>query len=112
MIAASPGHLFCFAQDPSTQVLRRIFPNRFVRDSRVDAGAQLSVPGSAKFTLDGRQRFACRHTATDIYNELPPQLRWGDFDEVRVKTFDEIASAFSQAAGQPVALLPAQPVAR
>ena len=112
VVAATPGHLFCFAQDPSTQVLRRIFPNRFVRDSRVDAGAQLSVPGSAKFTLDGSQRFACLHTATDIYNELPPQLRWGDFDEVRVKTFDEIASAFSQAAGQPVALLPAQPVAR
>jgi hypothetical protein len=112
VIAAAPGHVFCFAQDPSSQVLRRIYPNRFVRDSRIDAGAQLSVPGSAKFTLDGRQRFACVHTATDIYNELPPQLRWGDFDEVRLKTFDEIAGAFSQAAGQPVALLPAQVVAR
>lgn len=112
VIAAAPGHVFCFAQDPSSQVLRRIYPNRFVRDSRIDAGAQLAVPGSAKFTLDGRQRFACVHTATDIYNELPPQLRWGDFDEVRLKTFDEIAGAFSQAAGQPVALLPAQVVAR
>ena len=112
VIAAAPGHLFCFAQDPATQALRRIYPNRFVRDSRVDAGAQLSVPGSAKFTLDARQRFACVHTATDLYNELPPALRWGDFDEVRLKSFDEIAQAFTQAAGQPVALLPAQTVSR
>lgn len=112
VIAATPGHLFCFAQDPATQALRRIFPNRFVRDSRVDAGAQLSVPGSAKFTLDARQRFACVHTATDLYNELPPALRWGDFDEVRLKSFDEIAQAFTQVAGRPVALLPAQTVTR
>jgi hypothetical protein len=112
VIAAAPGHLFCFAQDPTSQVLRRIYPNRFVRDSRVDAGAQLSVPGSARFTLDGKQRFACVHTSTDIYNELPPALRWGDFDEVRLKSFDEIRQAFSQAAGQPVALLPAQAVSR
>jgi hypothetical protein len=112
VIAAAPGHLFCFAQDPATQALRRIYPNRFMRDSRVDAGAQLSVPGSAKFTLDARQRFACLHTATDLYNELPASLRWGDFDEVRLKSFEEINQAFTQAAGQPVALLPAQTVSR
>lgn len=112
IIAAAPGHVFCFAQDPASQALRRIYPNRFVRDSRIDAGAQLSVPGSAAFKLDGQQRFACVHTTTDIYNELPPALRWGDFDEVRLKSFDEIAKAFSQAAGQPVALLPAQTVTR
>ncbi len=112
VIAASPGHVFCFAQDPTSQVLRRIYPNRFVRDSRVDAGTQLSLPGAGKFTLDGRQRFACVHTATDIYNELPPQLRWGDFDEIKFKTFDEVARAFTQAAGQPVPLLAAQSVAR
>ena len=112
VIAAAPGHVFCFAQDPGSQVLRRIYPNRFVRDSRVDAGTQLALPGAGRFTLDARQRFACVHTATDIYNELPPQLRWGDFDEVRVKSFDEIRQAFSTAAGQPVALLPAQTVTR
>jgi hypothetical protein len=83
-----------------------------VRDSHVAAGAQLSVPGQARFTLDGRQQFACLHTNTDIYNELPAALRWGDFDEVRLKSFEEIRQAFSQAAGQPVALLQAQPVSR
>lgn len=83
-----------------------------MRDSRVDAGTQLALPGAGKFTLDARRRFACVHTATDIYNELPPQLRWGDFDEVRVKSFDEIRQALSTAAGQPEALLPAQTVTR
>jgi hypothetical protein len=112
VLTASAGHLYCFAQDPATQALRRIYPNRFVRDSHVAAGAQLSVPGQARFTLDGRQQFACLHTNTDIYNELPAALRWGDFDEVRLKSFEEIRQAFSQAAGQPVALMQAQPVSR
>ena len=112
VVAASAGHLYCFAQDPATQAVRRIFPNRFVRDSHVGAGTQVSVPGQARFTLDGRQRFACLHASTDLYNELPQTLRWGDFDEVRLKSFDEIRQAFSQAAGQPVALLPAQTISR
>ena len=112
LIAAAAGHVYCFAQDPQTQALRRIYPNRFQRDSRLEAGATIALPGPGRFTLDGRQRFACLHTATDLYNELPPQLRWGDFDEVRVKSFDEIANAFSQVAGRAVAVLPAQVISR
>lgn len=112
VVAASAGHLFCFSQDPGTRTLRRIFPNRFVRDSRVAAGAQFSLPGNGRFKLDGKLQFACVHTDTDVYNELPPQLRWGDFDEVRLKSFDEIAQAFSKVAGQPVAVLPAQAALR
>jgi hypothetical protein len=112
LIAAAAGHVYCFAQDPQTQALRRIYPNRFQRDSRLEAGATVALPGPGRFTLDGRQRFACVHTATDLYNELPPQLRWGDFDEVRVKSFDEIANAFSQVAGRAVAVLPAQVISR
>jgi hypothetical protein len=112
VLAAAPGHLFCFAQDPATQALRRIYPNRFERDSRVEAGAQLALPGRGRFTLDARQQFACMHTRTDIYNELPPALRWGDFDEVRLKSFDEIAGALSRVSGQTVAVLPAQAVPR
>lgn len=112
LIAAAAGHLYCFAQDPATKALRRIYPNRFARDSRLDAGAVVSLPGAGRFTLDARQRFACVHTPTDLYNELPPQLRWGDFDEVRLKSFDEITQAFAQVAGRPVALLEAQSVPR
>lgn len=112
VLAAAPGHLFCFAHDPASKALRRIYPNRFERDSRVEAGAQLALPGRGRFTLDARQQFACMHTTTDIYNELPPALRWGDFDEVRLKSFDEIAGALSKVAGQAVAVLPAQTVPR
>ena len=55
---------------------------------------------------------ACEHTATDLYNEWLAAQRWPDFDEVRLKSFDEIAQAFTQVAGQPVALLPAPTVSR
>lgn len=112
VIAAAAGHLSCYAQDPATQALRRIYPNRFDRDSRVEPGTQVALPGKGRFTLDARHRFACVHTPTDLYNALPPPLRWGDFDEVRVQSFEQIAQAFSQVAGQPVPLLPAQTVPR
>lgn len=112
VIAAAAGHLTCFAQDPVTQALRRIFPNRFVRDSRVEPGMQVALPGPGRFTIDARQRVACVHAPTDLYNDLPPPLRWGDFDEVRVQSFEQVAQAFSQVAGQPVPLLPAQTVTR
>lgn len=112
VLAASAGHLSCFAQDPQTQALRRIYPNRFERDSRVEAGAQVALPGKGRFTLDARQHFACVHTPTDLYNDLPPPLRWGDFDEVRVRSLDQVAQAFSQAAGHAVPVLQAQPLPR
>lgn len=112
VVAAAAGHLACFAQDPATQALRRIYPNRFARDSRVEPGAQVALPGKGRFTLDARHRFACVHTTTDLYNDLPSPLRWGDFDEVRVQSFEQIAQAFSQVAGQPVPLLAAQTVPR
>lgn len=111
VVAASAGYLFCFAQDPQASI-RRIFPNRFVRDARVEPGASVLLPGSGRFALDDKQRVACVHTDRDLYNELPPVLRWGDFDEVRLKSFDEIRQAFAQVAGKPVALLPAQLVPR
>lgn len=111
VIAASAGYLFCFAQDPSSAI-RRIFPNRFTRDARVEPGASVMLPGPGRFSLDDKQRIACVHSERDIYNELPPSLRWGDFDEVRLKSFDEIGKAFTQVAGKGVALLPAQSVPR
>ena len=35
---------------------------------------------------------------------LPPPLRWGDFEDVRLGTFEEIRDAFAQVANAPVAL--------
>ena len=43
-------------------------------------------------------------TEREIYNDLPPQLRWGDFEDIRLGTFEEIRDAFAQVAKAPVAL--------
>ena len=51
-----------------------------------------------------QQAVGCLATEREIYNELPPQLRWGDFEEIRLGTFDEIRDAFALVAKGPVSL--------
>lgn len=65
---------------------------------------------SVRFALDPGHRPTCLHGEREIYNESPPTLRWGDFDEVRLKGFGEVRQAFAQAAGRPLVLLDAQSV--
>ncbi len=105
------GYVYCYAQEGTAGSVRRIFPNRFARDPRIEAGQVLSVPGKARFRLDARQRFACVQAPREIYNDLPSTLRWGDFDEVRLGGFEQIRQAFAQASGQPVALAAARTAA-
>jgi hypothetical protein len=40
----------------------------------------------------------------EVYNDLPPPLRWGDFDDVRLGSFGEIKAAFENVGKQPVGL--------
>ena len=112
LVAASAGYVYCYAQHPVTQAIQRVFPNRFVRDPRLDAGALLALPGAGRFTLDARHRFACIHAPREVYNDLPSSLRWGDFEDIRLAGFEQIRQAFAQTSKLPVALVPAQVVAR
>lgn len=107
-----PGYLYCYAQDPIDGQIRRVFPNRFARDPRVEAGAAVALPGAPRFRLEGHHQHACLHAPREVYRDLPPPLRWGDFEDVRLGSFDEIAQAFSQAAGTPVALVRAETTGR
>jgi hypothetical protein len=108
--AAQPAYVYCFVQSPSTGKIQRIFPNRFVRDPRVEANKPLILPGAQGFKVtaggDGvrQQGIGCFATDREVYNDLAPQLRWGDFEEIRLGTFDEIRAAFVEAAKGPVAL--------
>jgi Domain of unknown function (DUF4384) len=108
--AAQPGYVYCFVQSPSNGKIQRIFPNRFVRDPRVEANVPLVLPGAQGFTVAAgaegvkRQAVGCFATEREIYNELPPTLRWGDFEDIRLGTFDEIRAAFAQVAKGPVSL--------
>ena len=107
---ASDAYVYCYVQSPSTGKIQRIFPNRFVRDPRVPANTPLHLPGAQgfRFLAGGEgaklQAVGCFAAEREIYNELPPTLRWGDFEDIRLGTFQEIRTAFEQVAQAPVAL--------
>ncbi len=102
------SYLYCFVQSPSNGKIQRIFPNRFVRDPRVEANQPLVLPGAQGFKVlaggeDARQQIVgCLATAREVYNELPPQLRWGDFEDIRLGTLEEIRDAFAAVSKGPV----------
>jgi hypothetical protein len=108
--AAQPAYVYCYVQSPATGKIQRIFPNRFVRDPRIEPNKPIVLPGAQGFRVpaggDGvkQQGVGCLATDREVYNDLAPQLRWGDFEDVRLGTFEEIRAAFAEAAKGPVAL--------
>jgi hypothetical protein len=104
------GYVYCYVQSPSNGKIQRIFPNRFARDPRVEANTPLEIPGEQGFKVAAggegakQQTLGCLATEREIYNDLPPPLRWGDFEDIKLGTFEEIRDAFLQVAKSPVAL--------
>jgi len=98
VIPSSSGYLYCYHQDASGTI-RRIFPNRYTRDPRVTANRALSLPGRVPMDLrasgGGNEGIGCFTTPNEIYNSLPAALRWGDFDPLRLQSFDEVAAVFT-----------------
>jgi hypothetical protein len=103
------AYVYCYAQDPRSGALRRIFPNRFATDPRVNAGQAVDLPGRGDFKLPAEHRYACVLAPREVYQVLPPQLRWGDFEDIRLSDFEAIRQQFAEASGLPVALLRGQP---
>lgn len=105
-----PAYVYCFVQSPQTGKIQRIFPNRFQRDPRLEPNNPLILPGAQGFKVAAgaedvkQQGVGCLATEHEIYNELPPQLRWGDFEDIRLGSFEEIREAFSQIAKTAVPL--------
>jgi curli biogenesis system outer membrane secretion channel CsgG len=108
--ASQAAYVYCYVQSPSSGKIQRIFPNRFARDPRVEANMPLLIPGAQGFKVaagaDGvrQQTVGCLATEREVYNDLPPPLRWGDFEDIRLGSFEEIRDAFQQVARAPVAL--------
>lgn len=102
--ATQPGYLYCYSQDPVSQKIVRIFPNRFSKDPRIDAGRPIRLPGGQRFVLNPAAQYACLHAPTEVYGDLPPPLRWGDFEEIRLGSFEEIQTHFSTVAQTGVAM--------
>jgi hypothetical protein len=92
------------------EVWQAFLPNRFAREPRLEANTPLELPGAQRFKVaaggDGvtQQTLGCLATEREIYNDLPPPLRWGDFEDIKLGTFEEIRDAFLQVAKGPVTL--------
>ncbi|MBC7940420.1 MAG: DUF4384 domain-containing protein [Chitinophagaceae bacterium] len=104
------AYVYCYVQSPASGKIQRIFPNRFARDPRLQANTPLSIPGEQGFMVAAggegakQQVLGCLATEHEVYNDLPPPLRWGDFEDIRLGSFEEIRAAFQQVARSPVAL--------
>lgn len=104
------AYVYCYVQNLANNKIQRVFPNRFVRDPRLAANTPLALPGEQGFKFfaggDGatQQAVGCLATQREVYNDLPPTLRWGDFEDIRLGTFEEIRAAFAQVAQSPVAM--------
>ena len=103
--AQQTGYVYCYAQDPATQALRRIFPNRFDRDPRVAAGAAVALPGRGQFVLSPTHEHACLFAEREVYGDLPAVLRWGDFQDVRARSFEEIRQRFVESTGAAIGMV-------
>ncbi|MBA4340628.1 MAG: hypothetical protein C0423_00590 [Methylibium sp.] len=106
---AEGAYVYCYAQDPASGSVRRIFPNRFATDPRVNANRGVALPGRGAFKLAPQHQYACVLAPREVYGALPPQLRWGDFEDIRLTDFDAIRDRFAEASGLPVVLLRPQP---
>jgi hypothetical protein len=105
--AQRSGYLYCYIQ-PAGGAIQRIYPNRNVKDPRIEAGEFLSLPGGQGFKISadkpGAQKIACLAAQREVYNDLPPPLRWGDFEDINLKSFAEIKLAFEKAGKLPVVM--------
>jgi hypothetical protein len=99
-----PGYLYCYSRDPVSGGIVRIFPNRFARDPRVDGGKPIRLPDGQRFVLNPAAEFACLHAPREVYGDLPPPLRWGDFEEIRLKSFDDIRKHFGEVSGSTIGM--------
>jgi hypothetical protein len=103
------AYVYCYAQDPASGAVRRIFPNRFAPDPRVNANRNVVLPGRGGFKLAAQHEYACVLAPREVYGALPPQLRWGDFEDIRLTDLQAIRERFAEASGLPVVLLRPQP---
>lgn len=102
------AYLYCYSQAADGKI-QRFFPNRFARDPRIEADKPLQLPGKQPFALRANpsgdaHRIACISAPREIYNTLPPQLRWADFSDIGFTSFDDIRQAFANATKTPISM--------
>jgi hypothetical protein len=66
VVSDAPGYIYCYARDPRKNAIRRIFPNRFVHDPRVEVRRAITLPGPKRFQLSADHEFACVHAPREV----------------------------------------------
>jgi hypothetical protein len=103
----SDAHVYCYLQDEDAK-LRRIYPNRFNKDTLVSPTRPLAVPGQMRFQLvmnskGVKETIACFATARDVTAQLPNAVVGVDFEPLAVGSLEQIRGAFVNATGGAVA---------
>jgi Domain of unknown function (DUF4384) len=101
--ANQDAYLYCYLQD-ETQKIQRFYPNRFVKDSYVQAAAPLQIPGKMRFQLVANDKgiaetIACFATDRDVMAALPGAAAGTDFEYLAIASLDSIKHAFVAASG-------------
>ncbi|HUL64488.1 MAG TPA: DUF4384 domain-containing protein [Burkholderiaceae bacterium] len=108
VLATVGSYLYCYLQDSAGQV-RRIFPNRFASDARVQSPLPILMPGAMRFAFQAdasgpAERIGCVTTPQDVSGTLPQPLRIADFERVSAASLEDLVPLFAKAAGGNVPL--------
>src|SRR5262249_17021983 len=92
--STADAYVYCYTQGADGKI-QRFFPTRFARDPHIEADKPLALPGRLPFGLrvnasGDAHRIACLSASREIYNGLPPPLRWADFSDIGFTNFEDI----------------------
>ena len=100
--------VYCYLRDEDDKIVR-LFPNRFMPNAQLKAGAELQLPGALPFNLVANTKgitesVACFATPDDVSKKLAP-ASWGtDIEPLPVPSFDAVAESFAKASAGKVGL--------
>lgn len=97
------AHVYCYLLD-ETQKIQRFYPNRFNKDSLVQASAPLEIPGNMRFQLSAndkgaKETVACFATEQEVMTKLPGTVAGVDFEYLPVTSLELVRDAFASANG-------------
>lgn len=95
------SYLFCFFTDANNNT-QRFFPNRFQSDNFVNAGSTVPLPGNMPFDISadeaGKTEYiSCFASPQNVYHDLPMAIRTYDFEDLDIRSMDDIRQGFSAA---------------